>query len=118
MDTGLWTYGEKIPSSTDVIGGFAVEASDGDIGHVHEASNGVGEGFIVVDTGPWIFGRKVIIPAGAITGIDRNLGRLTLDLTKDQVKDSPDFDPEVGWDDPDYRDQLALYYQPFVRART
>ena len=118
MHTELWTYGEKTPGSIHVLGGFAVDASDGHIGHVHEASDGVGNDFIVVDTGPWIFGRKVIIPAGAINSVDRNEGRVTLDLTKDQVKDSPEFDPDVGWDNPEYREELAVYYQPFFRART
>ena len=50
--------------------GYRVHASDGDIGKVDEASNAVDESSIVVDTGPWIFGRKVILPAGTIQRVD------------------------------------------------
>ncbi len=50
--------------------GFKVEATDGDIGKVDEATYEVGSSYIVVDTGPWIFGRKVVLPAGMIERID------------------------------------------------
>ena len=44
--------------------GFSVEALDGSIGKIDEASNEVGASYLVVDTGPWIFGKKVMLPAG------------------------------------------------------
>jgi hypothetical protein len=28
-------------------------------------------GFLVVDTGPWILGKKVMLPAGAVKDVDR-----------------------------------------------
>jgi hypothetical protein len=43
----------------------------------------------VVDTGPWIFGKKVLLPAGTIDRVDSESGKLYVDLTKDQIKDSP-----------------------------
>lgn len=118
MYTELWTYRESMPASTDAINGFAVEATDGGIGHVDETSNEVGAGYIVVDTGPWILGRKVMIPAGAITQVDLDEERVMLDLTKDQIKNSPEFDPQVGLRDTAYRGQLGDYYEPFFRPRS
>ncbi|MBD0291736.1 MAG: PRC-barrel domain containing protein, partial [Thermoleophilia bacterium] len=47
---------------TDVVG-FSVEATDGGIGKVDEATYDVGQSYLVVDTGPWIFGKKVLLPA-------------------------------------------------------
>ena len=36
-----------------------MEATDGSIGKVDEATSEGGSSYIVVDTGPWIFGKKV-----------------------------------------------------------
>jgi hypothetical protein len=118
MYTEIWTYRESMPASTDALTGFAVEATDGAIGHVDAASNEVGAGYIVVDTGPWIFGRKVMIPAGAIRHVDLDEQRVMLDLTKDQIKDSPEFDPINNMHDTDYRGRLGEYYEPFFRPRS
>jgi hypothetical protein len=95
MGMEIWTYRESMPASTDILTGFAVEATDGSIGHVDSASNELGAGYIVVDTGPWIFGRNVMIPAGAISHVDLDEERVMLDLTKQQIKDSPEFDPTM-----------------------
>ena len=47
--------------------GYEVEAADGGIGKVDGATNEVGSSYIVVDTGPWIFGKKVLcLPAPSI----------------------------------------------------
>ena len=117
MYVELWTYRETMPPSTDAITGFAVDAKDGHIGHIDDASNEVGAGFIVVDTGPWIFGRKVMIPAGAITHVDLDDQRVGLDLTKGQIKNSPPFDPDMHTSDMTYRGRLGEYYEPFFRPR-
>lgn len=117
MYTELWTYRESMPASTDAINGFAVEATDGKIGHIDQASNEVGAGYIVVDTGPWILGRKVMIPAGAINNVDLDEEQVMLELTKEQIKNSPEFDPQTGLRDTDYRGELGEYYEPFFRPR-
>ena len=49
----------------------------------------------MVDTGPWIFGRKVVLPAGAIETIDLDNHKVVVRLTKDQIKGSPELD-EAG----------------------
>jgi hypothetical protein len=115
MYTDLWTYREAMAVPTGTITGFQVEAMDGKIGHIDEASAEAGAGYIVVDTGPWILGRKVMIPAGVITHIDLDEQQVMLDLTKDQIKSSPEFDPEMGMMDTAYRGRLGDYYGPFFR---
>ena len=67
--TDVWIYRDKgqlgyDPTSGRDIVGFKVEALDGSIGKIDEATNDVGESFVIVDTGPWIFGKKVMLPAG------------------------------------------------------
>jgi hypothetical protein len=109
MDTDLWSYNESLdrPKSLD---GFGVVALDGDIGKIDEATYDVGASYIVVDTGPWIFGRKVVIPAKAIVRLDLPDEKVFLRLTKDQIKDSPEFDGSV--DEAVRRDELDAYYGP------
>jgi hypothetical protein len=88
--------------------GYTVEARDGSIGKIDESTNETGRSWLVVDTGPWIFGRKVMIPAGTITKLDRGNRKVYVSLTKDQIKDSPEFD-HSRFDD-DYRTRLGEYY--------
>jgi len=57
MQTDLWTYEITLPEMPDLTR-FDVEATDGSIGHVDEATYDVGASYLVVDTGPWIFGKR------------------------------------------------------------
>jgi hypothetical protein len=106
--TGVWTYRETAWTQGDLTG-YKVEARDGDIGKVDKASNDVGSAFIVVDTGPWIFGKKVMIPAGIVRDIDPDTQTIFVDRTKDEIKNSPEFDDDM-FEDPAYRDRLGSYY--------
>jgi hypothetical protein len=105
--TDMWTYRSNL-STTQDLEGFDVEARDGSIGEIDEATNEVGGSFVVVDTGPWIFGRKVVLPAGTIENIDLDNRKVVVGLTKDQIKNSPEYDPD-RFDD-DYRGRLGNYY--------
>jgi hypothetical protein len=92
IEIQVWMLRESVPT-VDVVG-FDVEARDGRIGKVDEATWDVHSGRIVVDTGPWIFGRKVILPAGLIERIDPDDRKVFVACTKDQVKDAPAYDDE------------------------
>jgi hypothetical protein len=85
--------------------GYHVEAIDGSVGKVSQAAHAMDGSYLLVDTGPWIFGRTVVIPAGIVTHIDHTDRRVYLDRGKEQVKSSPDFS-----DEPAYRDKLAGHY--------
>ncbi|WP_141732855.1 hypothetical protein [Oligoflexus tunisiensis] len=50
--------------------------------------------YLVVDTGSWLSGRKVLISPEALTGIHRDANVLTTTLTQQQIKDSPPSDSE------------------------
>ena len=115
MSTGAWDPWnfrdqESMGSQGGDLTGFKVHAVDGDIGKVDEASTEVGASQIVVDTGPWIFGRKVLLPAACIERIDRDDEKVYVDRTKDQIKDSPELNEGSSWDDPVYRDDVGTYY--------
>ena len=104
----IWTYREQSYGAID-FSGYKVEAIDGDIGKVDEASNDVGSSYIVVDTGPWIFGKKVMLPAGVISNVDLDTETVFVNRTKEEIKNSPEFDPDRYRDD-SYRGQLGDYY--------
>jgi hypothetical protein len=80
---------------------FGVEALDGSIGKVDEASSDVGSSHVVVDTGPWILGEKVMLTAGVINRVDDAEEKIYVSHTNEQIKDSPEFDPR------DYRDDVT-----------
>jgi hypothetical protein len=63
----------------------------------------------VVDTGPWIFGKKVMLPAGVIRDIDFDSEKVFVDRSKDEIKNAPEFDMEK-YRDTAYRDELGGYY--------
>ena len=114
MDTNIWSYSREYASEPLDIEGFSVGATDGDIGKVDEATYEVESSYIVVDTGPWIFGRKVVLPAGLIDRIDLENQKVLVRLTKDQIKDSPELDEATDHRSEEYRSQLGGYYEPYV----
>ena len=117
----VWTYrdssslGSNLVDTKTDLSGFKVEALDGSIGSIDEATYGTTRSYIVVDTGPWIFGRKVMLPAGTIDRVDWNEEKVYVDRTKDQIKDSPELDETTTWEDPAYRDRLGSYYGGLYR---
>jgi hypothetical protein len=76
---------------------------------VDEATYDTGSSFIVVDTGPWIFGKKVMLPAGVIRDIDLDTEAVFVDLTKDEIKNAPELD-EQRYREETYRHELSGYY--------
>ena len=104
----IFAYPEPDWSRLD-LSGFRVEATDGEVGKVDEATHEIGSGAIIVDTGTWIFGKQVMLPVGVISRIDEDERRIWVDLTKDEIKNAPEFD-EGRHPDRDYRDQLGSYY--------
>jgi hypothetical protein len=108
--TDLWTYTAAAVVDKDLTG-FSVEAVDGKIGKVDEATNDVSGSYIVVDTGSWIFGKKVLLPAGVIRDVDFDTESVHVDPTKEQIKNAPEFDEDKYRDD-SYRSQLGSYYGP------
>lgn len=100
-----WRYRDDV----DDLTGYKVEAADGSIGKVEEASSDLNAACLVVHTGPWIFGKKVLIPAGTVNHIDRKENTVYLDRTKEQIKSAPEFDPD-HYAEPEYRDKIGGYY--------
>jgi len=75
------------------IEGCAIAATDGQLGTVSDLlfdDFDWSVRWLVVKTGRWLVGRKVLIPVIALGGLVPRLGRITVGLTMQQVKESPD----------------------------
>ena len=107
----MWDYRDSTWTDDRDITGYDVEATDGSIGSVDSATNGVSNAYIVVDTGFWIFGTKRLIPAGIVSAVEHEDKRVLLTLTKDQVKAAPGYD-EASWTD-ETRDRHGEYYRAY-----
>ncbi len=107
--TDIWTYRDhETWKDTDIVG-YKVEAIDGEIGSIDQASNEVGRSWMVVDTGPWIFGKRVLLPAGLIDRIDMDDERVFVHRMKDEIKNAPEFD-ESRFTDAGYHSDVGTYY--------
>jgi hypothetical protein len=103
-----WSYREDVSTQTADLISYKVEAVDGGIGKIDSASNEVNAACLVVDTGPWIFGKKVLLPAGVVNHVDHEEKKVYVDRTKDQIKSAPEFQGDAT--DPIYRDKIGGYY--------
>ena len=106
------------PELADIdLTGYTVEAADGKIGKVDEHTRETGGSSLVVDTGPWIFGKKVMLPAGIVARVDPDSKSIFVQLTKDEIKNAPEFDEDTSRTDADYRRRLGDYYGGLGGAR-
>src|SRR5579875_1517011 len=100
----LWRFTE--------LDGYEIAATDGRVGHVDdllfdEARWAVR--WLVVDTGSWLAGRRVLLPPSALGRPDPIARRFPVTLTRQQVEDSP----PLATDLPVSRQVEAALYQHY-----
>lgn len=79
------------------IKGYRLEATDGEIGHVHDVlfDDRVWlVRYFAVDTRNWLPGRKVVVSPVAFGTPDWASQHMPVQLTRQQIKDSPELDAE------------------------
>lgn len=77
--------------------GDAILASDGEIGHVEDFlidEAGWPVRYMIVDTRNWLPGRKVLVAPQWIRDIDWADGRVSVGLSREQVRTGPEYDPQ------------------------
>ncbi|WNI28205.1 PRC-barrel domain-containing protein [Streptomyces sp. ITFR-6] len=116
MSDSIWGYQPTAghTAGSDLIG-YKVEATDGSIGKVDKHSDDVNSSYIVVDTGVWIFGKHVMLPAGTVRTVDQAERKIFVELTRDQIKDSPEFDKDKHVGDAGYHEQVGGHYDSYRR---
>ncbi|MER5939495.1 MULTISPECIES: PRC-barrel domain containing protein [unclassified Streptomyces] len=107
----IWSYR---PASGHQEGrtltGYTVEAADGTIGHVDRQADDTPLQHLIVDTGAWVFGRSLLIPAGLVTGIDTEARVVTVRCTRAEAKEAPRFGTDRETRDPEYLSAVGAYY--------
>lgn len=79
------------------IHGYDISASDGTLGTVSDfLFDDVTWRirWLVVETGGWLLGRKVLLPPSALGHLDAEQREFSVKLTRQQVQDSPDIDTD------------------------
>jgi sporulation protein YlmC with PRC-barrel domain len=83
--------------NASAIKGYAIAASDGRLGTVSDFLFDDATWLVrwlVVDTGKWLSGRKVLLPPSVLGHLDPKREEFAVRLTMQQVKESPDIDTE------------------------
>jgi hypothetical protein len=83
--------------SLQTLQNYTMGASDGDIGHVTDLyfdDQAWVVRYLVVQTGPWLTDRKVLISPFSVGVPDAAHERLPVRISREQVKNSPDIDTE------------------------
>lgn len=94
--------------SSALVTGYDIEASDGGIGDVKDFlfdENTWEIRYLVVDTGNWWPGKKVLIATRWIDRIDWNKAKVYTQLSRDAIKASPEYDARSPLDR-DYETRL------------
>jgi hypothetical protein len=109
MSTEIWAFRPGVRGEGADLRGMEVQALDGGIGKVHDVIDLGSRAFLLVDTGPWIFGRTIKLPAGLVSAVDGEQGTVLVDRPKEQVKSAPEQDVG-GIEDDAYDEALARHY--------
>jgi len=95
------------------VDGYHIGGTDGEIGHVEDFifdDEAWAIRYFLVDTRNWWpGGRKVLLGTNWIAHIDWTDATVQTTLTRDQIKESPEYDPEAGIDR-DYENRLHRHY--------
>jgi uncharacterized protein YrrD len=81
--------------STSAVTGYHISAKDGEIGHVDDFiidDESWAIRYLVVDTRNWWFGKQVVIAPQWISHIDWAESKVSVDLTRDEIKAAPEYE--------------------------
>jgi hypothetical protein len=98
------------------VTGYHVEAQDGEVGKVNElivddASWAIA--YLVIDTGDWLQSRPVLVAPEWMRSVDWASRRVEVELSREQIENSPPYDPSAPLDI-EHQQQLAAHYgRPF-----
>ncbi len=94
IETGQGAQESHLRSANNVIG-YSIHARDGDVGHLDDFlfdTETFRINYMVIDTSNWIGGRKVTLPPSWVAKVDWTEKHVYVNLNRDTIKNSPDFD--------------------------
>lgn len=99
--------------STDKVKGYTIKAADGEVGEIADfiIDDDAWEiKFLVVDTGNWFTGKKVLLSPGWIKEIDWINSSIVVKASVDAIKNSPEYDHGKPLSEL-YETELNEYYE-------
>ena len=96
----LWTFPAGALDAHDSVKGYDVQCSDGHLGTVSWADYKPGESYLVISYRRHLREIHHVVPAGAIAQVDHAARTVTLTVSTDEVRSSPEHeDPRkaVDW---------------------
>ena len=100
--------------SVRVVTGYDLAARDGEIGHLKDFivnDENWAIFYMLIDTSSWLLpGKQVILPPTWVTQIDWDTGDIVVDLNRQAIRNSPEFDPDELVDRA-YEERLYQYYE-------
>lgn len=79
----------------ETLKGYSLQARDGDIGTITDVwfdDDRWSVRYLVVRTGGWLLGRKVLLSPAVVLQLDATRQHIAVDLTREQVENSPPID--------------------------
>lgn len=98
IEVGTETPADTHLRSTGQVLGYRIHARDGQVGHLSDFlidDESWRIDYMVINTSNWWPGKKVIVPPTWVTQINWADRQITVDLKRETVKNSPEFDPET-----------------------
>jgi hypothetical protein len=105
----LWDYRVSVAGGAG-LGGCAVHASDGPLGEVIVSHIEIGRSYLVLQGGPWIDGRMLMIPAGIVESVDAQARVVLVGCTRAEIASAPPFEGD-RYRDGAYRVELGTHYE-------
>jgi hypothetical protein len=105
------TGDQHLRSTREVIG-YHVQARDGEIGHIADLlmdDERWALRYLIVDTRNWWPGKEVVVAPPWITAVSWKDRAVMVDLTRDAIKASPEYDPARLTRD--YEQQLHRHHE-------
>ena len=101
--------------STDAVKGYTIHATDGEIGkvvdYILDDSNWKID-YLVIDTGSWLNSKKVLLSTVWITEIKWDNEVVVVNVSTDEVKNSPDYDSSHPVNEVDEKILYDYYGRP------
>ena len=91
--------GDRHLRSVREVTGYAIQARDGDIGHVEDFlldERDWSIRYLIVDTKNWLPGKKVLVAPTWISGVHWDRSNVSVDLTRSAIEQAPEYDESTG----------------------
>ncbi len=112
VDVPRQEEGDPHLRSTREVEGYGINATDARVGHVEGFvvdDEGWEIRYVVVDTRDWLPGKKVLVSPRWISAVSWSQKEVYVDLTHDEIKGAPEWDPNAP-PDREYETGLHEHY--------